>query len=1213
MVQKNEQTVNVFPSNGKDVNLYLSTCQPSRFDFTNDAIAAIQTNPAGELIIFFNQGGSLTVTNFKTLTELGLTPRLEDGSPIRISSDGMSQSSLSGAEIASIQEKCEISTENNGQEASSMAAPVIEPIQKTSENPAIDAAISRQAMNGNTDTVLEDTDQAKVKTPQDGPENGQSQAEKLNNSNITVIEKPDAEQAASYKMKSGQKYEFDSPLENAFTEVTPIGTLVIRFPDGSVLLLQDFGEKVNTGNPPVLFTNDGGMIDTVQLLSLATKGYMLGTDQIMARYEMKMAVSDVTAEELAEIEPVAGNEALVEDLNSFQVVDLALDKPMAADNSQDLEGDVMAQAALEKSLFNIEPAAGPQDLANIEPGAGGGPGDRGGYGFQDVFLPADLSALAPLGGLAGTALARDFLNRDNPDRLPPSNNTPSDDNPSIKGEPLKEVVDETCLSHGPHIVTDKIVVDFGSDGPGTIEANGAFTSDVANLQSKGEDVHVIQNGNTYAGTAGGRHVFTLVIEEDGEYVFTLFDTLDHPDDKDPNDPINLDFGFDASDNDGDSASSMISVKVLDDSPTVTNSAHFVNEAQIQHGPITKTGQLDFDFGEDGPGLLVPNGRFEVRDNADLQNVPAEEGAEAGPQGFAVKATTATSQGDQNTAEFELTYMGITVEVARQNNSYIGTAGHHTVFRLDIDSSTGKYTYTQYKPLDDPPASDIISLDFYVDVIDFDGDTVEGFIEIDVFDNGNRAPDAVDDHKTTAPDTAVDVDVLQNDSDPDGDPIAVTTLNMPSNGAVVNNGDGTITYTPDPGFIGTDSFTYTITDFNNGIDTATVTVKVEKPNNAPDAKDDHYKVFELDASDFDAHPGDSSIDHFQLEGGATVFKDTGSDDGGFWYKLPVLNNDHDPDGDHLTITGIHNVKGLPHAASLHIDHSGQFIVMKVGQDLNFKNSTVTFDYTVEDKHGATDKAHVKVIIDDKNSPLVLDLDGDGVEIVHAENSDAMFDLDLDGEADDTGWISGDDGFLALDINGDGIINDKTELFGDNQGFANGFEQLATLDTNQDGIIDSTDDKFRDLQIWQDKNEDGQTDQGELNSLDHHGIASIDLNADIVNKNINGQLVTHESTFTKIDGSVHSIEDVWFSEFGDNQSEFSESGNQNQDEFIAIEDVLEEGEENAVENYVTPKDHNVVSISKNQNPEATAEDFVYGSLVSANENNSSENKSADLLVA
>ena len=103
--------------------------------------------------------------------------------------------------------------------------------------------------------------------------------------------------------------------------------------------------------------------------------------------------------------------------------------------------------------------------------------------------------------------------------------------------------------------------------------------------------------------------------------------------------------------------------------------------------------------------------------------------------------------------------------------------------------------------------------------------------------GNGTPTAVDDEASTRRNRPVDIAVLANDTDPDGDTLSVTDATTPADGTVEINDDGTVTYTPAAGFTGTDTFDYTITD---GIadDTATVTVAVG--NGTPVAVDDEAR-------------------------------------------------------------------------------------------------------------------------------------------------------------------------------------------------------------------------------------------------------------------------------------------------------------------------------------------------------------------------------------
>ncbi|WP_456402850.1 Ig-like domain-containing protein, partial [Hydrogenimonas sp.] len=94
---------------------------------------------------------------------------------------------------------------------------------------------------------------------------------------------------------------------------------------------------------------------------------------------------------------------------------------------------------------------------------------------------------------------------------------------------------------------------------------------------------------------------------------------------------------------------------------------------------------------------------------------------------------------------------------------------------------------------------------------------------------NRPPVAVDDSATTWEQTAATIDVLANDSDPDGDVLAILSLTQPAHGSATISGNS-IVYTPQPGFIGSDTFSYTVGEEYGGSDSAQVTVSVKaKPS------------------------------------------------------------------------------------------------------------------------------------------------------------------------------------------------------------------------------------------------------------------------------------------------------------------------------------------------------------------------------------------------
>ena len=162
---------------------------------------------------------------------------------------------------------------------------------------------------------------------------------------------------------------------------------------------------------------------------------------------------------------------------------------------------------------------------------------------------------------------------------------------------------------------------------------------------------------------------------------------------------------------------------------------------------------------------------------------------------------------------------------------------------------------------------------------------------------------------------------------------------------------------------------------------------------------------------------------------------------------------------------------------------------------------------------------------QSSPLVLDLDGDGIELTAKEDWLVRFDVDGDGFREPTGWVKTDDGLLVLDSNNDGYINDNSEFFGNLT--TSGFTELRTIDDNNDGFISSADSTFNKLQVWRDLDQDGYSDVQELFSLSKLNITRIKAVANKVNINNAGNTIK-ETTFYELgDGTKREIVDVWFS--------------------------------------------------------------------------------------
>ena len=195
---------------------------------------------------------------------------------------------------------------------------------------------------------------------------------------------------------------------------------------------------------------------------------------------------------------------------------------------------------------------------------------------------------------------------------------------------------------------------------------------------------------------------------------------------------------------------------------------------------------------------------------------------------------------------------------------------------------------------------------------------------------NDVPTAVDDSASTSENVAVNIDVLNNDDDADGDTLTVDSVTQPTNGTVVINADETVSYTPASNFSGSDSFSYTVADGQGGTDTATVTIDVTNGiNNAPTALDDSTSTDE-----------DISV------------------------IIDVLSNDEDLDGDTLTLDSLTQpTNGL---AVINEDATVSYTPAS-----NF-NGSDSFDYTVSDGQSGTDTAAVTVtVIPIEDAPIAVD--------------------------------------------------------------------------------------------------------------------------------------------------------------------------------------------------------------------------------------------------
>ncbi|MGE0745585.1 MAG: tandem-95 repeat protein, partial [Rhodospirillales bacterium] len=325
----------------------------------------------------------------------------------------------------------------------------------------------------------------------------------------------------------------------------------------------------------------------------------------------------------------------------------------------------------------------------------------------------------------------------------------------------------------------------------------------------------------------------------------------------------------------------------------------------------------------------------------------------------------------------------------------------------VANGDGTFTYT--------PNPDFNGVDnFAYTVADGLGGSATGTVVVTVTPV-NDPPIAAGDALATAENKSVvfsGASLIANDSDPDGGTLSVVAVGQAAQGSVVANGNGTFTYTPNPGFSGVDSFTYTVTDNQGGVATASVTVTVGEVNDAPVVGGDVLNTFEDTAITFAASE--------------------------------LLANDTDADGDALAIIGF----GQPVNGTLADNGDGTFTYTP---DPNFSGPDF-FTYTVSDGKGGTASGGVTIAVGGANEAPTAGGDSattpQGTPLLISSAVLLANDSDPDG------------GTLAIiatsqPANGSLVANGNgTFTYTPNPGFAGGDAFTYTLSDGQGGTATAT---------------------------------------------------------------------------------------------------------------------------------------------------------------
>ena len=308
---------------------------------------------------------------------------------------------------------------------------------------------------------------------------------------------------------------------------------------------------------------------------------------------------------------------------------------------------------------------------------------------------------------------------------------------------------------------------------------------------------------------------------------------------------------------GISASFTLRITAVNDAPTAVDDSYtttedtgltiaapgvLANDADVEGDTLTAV----WDSGPaNGVLSLSSNGRFVYTPNADYNGVDSfTYHARDGAANSLVRTVsiTVTSVNDAPTATDDAyttnedTALAVAVAAGVLAND-VDVEGNSLSAVLDTNVSHGLLSLNSDGSFSYTPSPNYYGSDsFTYHVSDGTLDSASATVMITIL-SVNDAPVAAADAATTNEDVAVDVAVVGNDSDADGDTLSVSAVTDGSNGAVAINADGTVRYTPAANWSGSDSFTYTVSDGIGGFDTATVSVTVNPVNDAPTAVDD----------------------------------------------------------------------------------------------------------------------------------------------------------------------------------------------------------------------------------------------------------------------------------------------------------------------------------------------------------------------------------------
>lgn len=361
--------------------------------------------------------------------------------------------------------------------------------------------------------------------------------------------------------------------------------------------------------------------------------------------------------------------------------------------------------------------------------------------------------------------------------------------------------------------------------------------------------------------------------------------------------------YSIADGNGGTDSATVAV-VIDDNlnnPIAEPDSYVINEDSeliATAGSESSPGLLDNDSDADGDTLTVvgfvtqpEHGEISIADSGSFVYRPNSHFF--GSDSFIYQVSD--GHGGTANGNVTITVNGINDAPTANDDIYTITQDQEAIFEvlqndIDVDNNqlvitgahggAGEITIIEGRSIRYRPPSGFIGDDFFeYNISDDNGGT--SFANVNITIKGpNRPPNAQNDSASTAEDQLVTIDILANDSDPDGDPLFITSI-VASHGQVSLNNSNQVTYLPDANYHGRDTIEYTIADSQGETDSAIVDVTIAPVNDLPQANNDIVTVFSNTTSQINPLSNDSDADGDSLRiaavsaehGSVTVVEDT----------------------------------------------------------------------------------------------------------------------------------------------------------------------------------------------------------------------------------------------------------------------------------------------------------------------------------------------------